>query len=79
VVLGRVRAALARIDAANHGGAVLLVSHHGVVRQLSTWAGVPVRELIPNLGGRWFEWDGTALHPGDPLPNLAPPPDSAVE
>ena len=78
-VLGRVRAALAGIDATAPPGPVLVVTHHGVVRQLAGWAGVDTRELIPNLGGRWFEWDGSRLHPLEPLPTLATPPDSAVE
>jgi broad specificity phosphatase PhoE len=74
-VLDRVRAALARIDATNPPGPVLVVTHHGVVRQLSTEAGVPATELIPNLGGRWFDWDGSVLHASEQLPALAPCPE----
>ena len=66
-VLDRVHAALVRIDATNPPGPVLIVSHHGVVRLLSTQAGVAVTELIPNLGGRWFEWDGEVLHAAEVL------------
>jgi probable phosphoglycerate mutase len=66
-VLDRVHAALARIHETNPPGPVLIVSHHGVVRLLSTQAGVAVTELIPNLGGRWFEWDGEALHASEAL------------
>jgi probable phosphoglycerate mutase len=79
VILERVRAALTRIDATNPTGAVLVVTHHGVVRQLSTWAGRPVTELIPNLGGRWFDWDGTELRAGGPLPALDALPDLDME
>ena len=79
VVLGRVRTALARIDEASPAGSVLVVTHHGVVRQLSTLAGVSARELIPNLGGRWFDLDGRGLHASEALSPLAPLPDSAVE
>ena len=78
-VLERVRTALARLDAASAPGAVLVVTHHGVVRQLSSAAGVSERELIPNLGGRWFDFDGRALHAAEALSPLAPPPDSAIE
>jgi broad specificity phosphatase PhoE len=69
-VLDRVHEALARIDGANPPGPILVVTHHGVVRLLSDRAGVPVTELIPNLGGRWFDWDGTALHASDALAAL---------
>jgi bisphosphoglycerate-dependent phosphoglycerate mutase family 1 len=68
-VLERVHAALERIDTACPSGPVLIVTHHGVLRLLSTEAGVAVNELIPNLGGRWFVWGGgdltadTALQP----------------
>jgi probable phosphoglycerate mutase len=74
-VLDRVHEALARIDATNPPGPVLIVSHHGVVRLLSSQAGVVVTELIPNLGGRWFDWDGTVLHASEALPAIAPVPD----
>jgi hypothetical protein len=33
---------------------------------------VSVTELIPNLGGRWFDWDRSALHASDALPAMAP-------
>ena len=60
-VLERVHAALERIDATDPDGPILVVTHHGVLRLLSTQAGVPVNELIPNLGGRWFDWAGGTL------------------
>ena len=72
LVLERVQAALARIDAAAPPGPVLVVTHHGVLRLLSSRAGVPLTELIPNLGGRWFDLDGTVLRAGVPLAVLGP-------
>jgi broad specificity phosphatase PhoE len=77
-VLARVDGALARIDTTNPPGPVLVVTHHGVVRLLSNRAGVAVTELIPNLGGRWFDWDG-ALRAGEALPVLDAPPELPLE
>lgn len=48
-------------------GALLVVTHHGLLRLVTTRAGVPVTTTIPNLGGRWFEHDGTALVAGETL------------
>jgi len=78
-VIDRVFGALGRIDATNPPGSVLVVTHHGVVRLLANRAGIPVTELIPNLGGRWFEYDGGEMHARDALSELAPVPDSAME
>jgi broad specificity phosphatase PhoE len=69
-VLDRVLGALGDIDAANAAGPLLVVTHGGVVRMLSSGAGVPITELTPNLGGRWFEWDGTDLRASQPLASL---------
>jgi broad specificity phosphatase PhoE len=71
-VLTRVDAALARIDGAHPAGPILIVTHHGVVRLLSSRAGVERDRLIPNLGGRWFEWDGSVLHAGAAVAPLTP-------
>lgn len=71
VVLARVDDALARAIAATPTtGVTLVVTHHGVLRLLSTRAGIPVHAIIPNLGGRWFDHDGTALHARDELTPL---------
>ena len=78
-VLERVRAGIVAIDGTAPAGALLVVTHHGVVRQLATWAGVTERAPISNLGGRWFDWDGDALHAGDALPPLAEVPDADLE
>jgi Fructose-2,6-bisphosphatase len=79
VVLDRVHVALTRIDTTNPPGPVLVVTHHGVVRLLSTRSGVAVTELIPNLGGRWFDFDGSGLRAGEALAPLAPMPEVATE
>jgi bisphosphoglycerate-dependent phosphoglycerate mutase family 1 len=78
-VLERVRVGLTAIDTTAPEGSVLIVTHHGVVRQLAMWAGVAERGAISNLGGRWFEWDGDALHAGEALPPLAEVPDADLE
>ena len=71
-VLERVDEALGRAIAATpSAGVTVVVTHHGVLRLLSTRAGVPVHAIIPNLGGRWFDWDGAGLRARDELPPLA--------
>lgn len=72
-VLERVVRAVEQIDRTSAPGALLVVTHGGVVRLLAGRAGVPITELTPNLGGRWFEWDGTELRASDPLPSVATP------
>jgi probable phosphoglycerate mutase len=70
-VLVRFDDALARALAATpQPGVTVVVTHHGVLRLVSSRAGVPVHTLIPNLGGRWFVHDGGVLHAGDELPPL---------
>jgi len=78
-VLERVDGALLRMEETNPPGPVLVVTHHGVLRLLATRAGVAVTELIPNLGGRWFDWDGVVLHASDALPSIAPATDLYTE
>jgi broad specificity phosphatase PhoE len=67
----RVHDVLARLDSIDDGP-VLLVTHGGVARIVSDRADAPTRSVLPNVGGRWFDWDGTRLHAGahlDPLPD----------
>jgi glucosyl-3-phosphoglycerate phosphatase len=78
-VVDRAHAVFARIDATDPPEPVLVVTHHGLLRLLSNEAGVPVSELIPNLGGRWFDWDGDALRARDALPALAATPAADLE
>lgn len=71
-VLARVDDALARAVASTApDGLTVVVTHHGVLRLLSTRAGIPVQAIIPNLGGRWFDWSATALRARDELAPLA--------
>ena len=79
VVCDRVFETLAAIDAASPPGPVLVVTHHGVVRLLSNRAGVAITELIPNLGGRWFELAGVTLTAGAALGPLATAPVDGME
>jgi probable phosphoglycerate mutase len=62
-VLRRVLAALDAI-AAGHDGDVLVVTHGGVVRVLERHLGDDSDGLVPNLGGRWLEHDGTGMRLG---------------
>jgi bisphosphoglycerate-dependent phosphoglycerate mutase family 1 len=78
-VLDRVRMAIAEIDAAAPDGPVLIVTHGGVLGQLTASAGVDRREPASNLGGRWFDWDRETLRAGDALPPLAEDPDADLE
>lgn len=76
VVWERVRGVLTRLPALSEGSKraedpVLLVTHGGVARIFSEQAGIPMRSVVPNVGGRWFVWDGEGLRPGaelEPLP-----------
>jgi probable phosphoglycerate mutase len=70
-LLARFDAALREAIGATHEhGVTIVVTHHGVLRAASSRAGVAVTTLIPNLGGRWFLHDGTALLAGDELAPL---------
>ena len=73
-VVARAVAALDEIaDASTDGNAgtgdVLVVTHGGVVRALERHLASPgtadADVLLPNLGGRWFVHDGTALTLGE--------------
>jgi broad specificity phosphatase PhoE len=64
-VLERVMTALDAIAAA-HDGDVLVITHGGVVRVVERHLGGDDADgLIPNLGGRWLEHDGSGLKLGD--------------
>lgn len=51
-------------------GALLVVTHGGVARIMHDRADEPTRSVVANVGGRWFEWDGTRLVAGDVLEAL---------
>jgi broad specificity phosphatase PhoE len=63
-VLERVLAALDEIAVA-HDGDVLVITHGGVVRVIERHLDRDADGLIPNLGGRWLDHDGTGLRLGD--------------
>ena len=73
VLWERVRAVLSELHATNRDGPILVVTHGGVARVLSDRSGRPTRSVLPNVGGRWYDWDGHVLLPGD---ELEPIPDS---
>jgi broad specificity phosphatase PhoE len=65
---------LARFDDALTGvlthvgaGVGCIVTHHGILRLVTTRAGVDVRAVIPNLGGFWFDVVGGRLVNAEPL------------
>jgi probable phosphoglycerate mutase len=62
-VLDRVLGALDDMATA-HDGDVLVVTHGGVVRAVERHLDPDADGLVPNLGGRWLEHDGTVLRLG---------------
>ena len=63
-VLARFDDALGDVLAHVGGGVAGIVTHHGLARLVATRAGVDVHEVIPNLGGFWFDVvDGRLLNP----------------
>ena len=74
----RARAAVTRrAAAAAPGQRLLFVTHGALIRNLDRVLGLEP-QIIPNLGGRWYEADGTgALVPAD-LVSLADPDDRTL-
>jgi probable phosphoglycerate mutase len=66
-VAERAIAALRAVHAQLPGGAVLVVSHGGVIHAVAHACGQPEGRHIPNLGGRWYEVDASGLRPGEPV------------
>ena len=64
--VARTSEALGMIAERHRGGCVLVVSHGGVLRVLRHHFGA-VEQRFPNLGGAWFEHDGTRWHNGSLL------------
>jgi len=73
VVLERFDAALARTRADGLPGVV--VTHGGALRLIATRAGVAIDELMPNLGGYWFDLDGAGLADPERITPLDAPTD----
>ncbi len=78
-VHARVDAAIARACGAVDNGDLVVVTHGGVLRLVSTRAGVPPDSLIPNLGGRWFTVEADGLRAGEALDHLPDPLDETPE
>lgn len=57
LLVARTVPALDALAAATDDGAILVVTHSGVIMALETLLGAP-RVRVPNLGARWFEWHG---------------------
>ena len=70
-MLARVLDALSAIATA-HPGDVLVVTHGGVVRTVERHLGGDADGLIPNLGGRWLQYDGARVELGDRVVLLDP-------
>jgi broad specificity phosphatase PhoE len=60
-VLVRFNAGLTRVLAHVGDGVACIVTHHGMLRLVATRAGVDIDHIIPNLGGFWFDVDGSDL------------------
>ncbi len=77
----RIFGTLAALAARNAGGAgtgaVLVVTHGGVIDMIERRIGAPVdRERLSNLRGRWFDIDGEQVMPGPEVVLLDPEVDS---
>lgn len=64
--IARTFQALTTIARRHTGGCVLVVSHGGVLRVLRHHLGA-AEQRFPNLGGAWFEFDGSRWHNGSLL------------
>jgi bisphosphoglycerate-dependent phosphoglycerate mutase family 1 len=70
-VLTRFDAALADvINATDSASEAVIVTHGGMLRLVAGRAGVTAANVVENVGGHWFRWDGARLVPDDPLPSL---------
>ncbi len=65
-LLVRVHEGLARIRAEVPGDDILVVTHGGVINALEASFGLDWQR-VPNLGARWFVWDGRQFRIGDRL------------
>jgi broad specificity phosphatase PhoE len=65
-LLERVHAGLARIRAEVPGDDLLVLTHGGVINALEASFGLDWQR-VPNLGARWFVWDGAHYRIGDRL------------
>ena len=63
-LLVRVHEGLARIRAEVPGDDILVVTHGGVINALEASFGLDWTR-VPNLGARWFVWDGHRFRLGD--------------
>jgi probable phosphoglycerate mutase len=67
-VVARACAALVALhDHCDGAGEVLVVTHAGLIGNLERHTGAAEAGAVPNLAGRWFSVDGTAITPGERL------------
>jgi probable phosphoglycerate mutase len=70
-VLARFDAGLRDVIAQTDGPRdAVLVTHGGLLRLVSVRAGVDAHDVVENVGGYWFRWDGERLGAPQPLPSL---------
>jgi broad specificity phosphatase PhoE len=70
-VLARFDAALPDIiDATDPERDAMIVTHGGLLRLVADRAGVSAENVVENVGGHWFRWDGAQLVIEAPLPSL---------
>ena len=65
-LLERVHVGLARIRDEVPGDHIVVITHGGVINALEASFGLEWQR-VPNLGARWFDWDGRQFHLGERL------------
>ncbi|MCZ2108040.1 MAG: hypothetical protein LC118_00450 [Dehalococcoidia bacterium] len=60
------RLLLAPRECVPDGGAMLVVTHGGVIHAIEVHLGLAAGR-VDNLGGRWFHFDGDDPAPGEPV------------
>jgi broad specificity phosphatase PhoE len=69
-VLARFDLALRDIAAATDDRDVMFVTHGGILRLVANRAGVDAHDVVENVGGYWFRFDGARLEVEGPVASL---------